>query len=1517
MATSKDILEKLTPAQRELFMLRMSKASKEKIQKNKIQKKSEEGVPFPLSFAQIRLWFLDQLEPGNPVYNMPAAVDISGNFDVEILEKAINEIIRRHHSLRTSFAPVDDSPMQTINPLIPIKIPVVEINGLKGEEQNRKISELIREEAKIPFDLKKAPLIRAKVFKLAEDNHIITLNVHHIVSDGLSMVILVRELTTLYTVFSEIQSSPLPEISIQYADFAIWQREKLEGENLAKELEYWEEVLKDSPAFLNLPTDYKRPPVQTFNGSNVSIAFEKEFTKDVKAFAHKSNLTTFMVLVTALNILLYKYSGQTDIVIGTPIAGRNIEETENLIGLFLNNLIIRTQVDENQTFNELLQKVKEICLGAYSHQDMPFEKLVEELSPERNMSHSPLFQVMFVLQGETGNSRAKRSDGDLAVKGIATENGTAKFDLTFQLLETAEFIGGIIEYRTDLFHSSSINRLIEHFKNLVRSAIENPEQKVWELEMMSEQEKQEILVVQNQTETEFDRTMTIDELISEQAKKIPQKTALICGNHEISYAELEKRSNQLARYLRSKGVGQETLVGVNVERSIEMVISLLGVLKAGGGYVPLDPLYPEERLKYMIADAGLEIVISGKQSNGLGNERVEEINIFDDWDKKIGKEKDEKPGTQNRTGEDTAYVIYTSGSTGKPKGVILQHCNVINFFEGMNSKLGNENPGTWLAVTSISFDISVLEIFWTLTNGAKVVIRQNQFGTAPASTNRKKFNNKKVDFGLFYFANNEITNNRDSYKILLEGAKYADQNGFTAVWTPERHFHSFGGLYPNPAITNAALATITENISLRAGSVVLPLHDVVRVAEEWAVVDLISNGRTGISFASGWHADDFVLMPDNYDQRSEVMYQKIEKFKSLWKGEKTKLTNGLGKEIEIQTLPRPLQEDLPIWITTGGNPETFRQAGERGAYLLTHFLVQNIGELEEKIKIYREAWRKHSGKPGDGYVSLMIHTFVSDNIEYVEEVVKKPFRDYLRGSLGLVKNLYRGVEEIGIKTEFSDEDIDVMLDYSFNRYFRTASLMGTPEDCLKVVDDLKKIGVDELACLIDFGIESNVVLDNLKYLKQVMETSNQVTENEIEADVKPPEIEVENLSIIEQIKKYQVNHLQCTPSLIQMIGIEQESTRELGSLEQLLLGGEAIPQNLAVELKHKMSGELHNMYGPTETTIWSSTTNIENPEKGVTIGKPIANTQIYILDNHLQAVPFGITGEIYIGGEGIARGYKNKPDLTAEKFIPNPFTLDQNGRTVGTRLYRTGDQGYLRPDGMIEFVGRADNQVKIRGFRIELGEIETVLESFPQITRAVVTATGAGTNEARLIGYVTGDGDEKPEVSRIRKHLQSKLPEYMIPSLFIVLDEMPLTPNGKIDRRSLPEPDGEQVRGENEYVEPRTPTEETVVEIWKEVLRAEKIGVHDNFFELGGHSLLATLLLSRIQKMFSVELPLRVVFESPTVAEQAEAIIQIQVETIGDDSLAKLSDEISQLSEEELQTLLNEEKSAVASRETK
>lgn len=1498
MREQKDIFKDLTPTQRELLRLRMSRTSKENIKKRNIERKSQEGVPAPLSFAQTRLWFLEQLEPGNPTYNMPVAIKLTGKIDLSAIEKAVNEILQRHQVLRTTFAFIDETPMQVIVPYEPIGLEIEEVTGIEvGEEKAEKINEIIKKECVKPFSLSKSPLLRVKIIKLKEDEQILLLMIHHIVSDGWSLGILVRELTILYDAFSNNKPSPLPELPIQYADFSIWQRETLQGEKLQEEINYWKENLADSPTLSSFPTDFQRPPIQSLRGTTMRISFEREITARIKNYANELKLTNFMVLAAVLNILLHKYSGQSDLVLGTPIAGRRFDETEPLIGLFLNNLVLRTKIDENDSFKDLLMKVKEVCLGAYSHQDVPFEKLVEELSPERTMSHSPLFQVMFSLQAEISSNAKKTDLGDLRIEGLAADTGTSKFDLTFQLLESSEHFAGLVEFNSDLFHQETIERISNHFKNLTETVIKFPNRKIRDLELLNEAEREEIVYGLNRTDGNFPKNDFIDGLIKKQSEKMPDSLALVCGEKSYSYAQLDKITNRIARYLLKKGVVAEDLIGIHLNRSEKMIAAMLGVLKAGGGYVPLDPDYPVERLKYMVEDSGMKIVIS---DTGIGINGIEEIKLEAEWEE-IGKESDKSLDTAEtgaRNSDLTAYVIYTSGSTGKPKGVVISHRNVVNFFKAMDDKLGFDKSEVWLAVTSISFDISVLEIFWTLSHGAKVVIQKDRLGISKSSKSKTAFSAKKMEFGLFYFANDEIKDMKNGYRLLLEGAKYADQNGFKAVWTPERHFHSFGAIYPNPAITNAALATITKNIELRAGSVVLPLHNVVRVAEEWAVIDLLSEGRAGISFASGWHADDFIFAPDKYESRNLTLYEDLEKFRRLWKGEKLKFTNGTGSEIEIQTFPRPANEDIPIWITSSGNPETFRVAGEKGHKLLTHFLVQNIQELEDKIKIYRDAWKQHSGKPGDGHVTLMIHTFVSDDLDFVSENAREPFKNYLRGSLGLMKNLYRGIEKAGVKTDFSEDDIEALLEFSFNRYFRTASLIGTVEDCVDVINDLKAIGVDEVACLIDFGVEHQVVLDNLKFLKQVMDLTNQKnTETDDREDLIETEIEE---TVISQIKNHKITHLQCTPSFIRMFGFDQNAGNDLQSLKRLLIGGEVVPANLVNELSKISGAQIHNMYGPTETTIWSTTAPLDTNGDSITIGQPITNTEVYILDKYLLPVPYGVTGEIYIGGEGVARGYRNRPALTASKFIPNPF------KGKGERLYQTGDQAFFRTDGKIEFLGREDNQVKIRGYRIEPGEIEPVLESLSGITRAVVTADREADGNSRLIAYLVGEN--VPDSTVIREFAREKLPEYMLPSIFIKLEEMPLTPNGKIDRKNLPRPEEGDIR-RGVYVAPSDITQEMLAGIWSEVLRVEKVGVTDNFFELGGHSLLATLLLSRIQKLFSVELPLRVVFEKPTVAEQSEFIVKMQVEAVGTDSLAQLTEEISKLSDEEIMLLLQEEKS--------
>ncbi|HEX8853380.1 MAG TPA: MupA/Atu3671 family FMN-dependent luciferase-like monooxygenase, partial [Pyrinomonadaceae bacterium] len=667
--------------------------------------------------------------------------------------------------------------------------------------------------------------------------------------------------------------------------------------------------------------------------------------------------------------------------------------------------------------------------------------------------------------------------------------------------------------------------------------------------------------------------------------------------------------------------------------------------------------------------------------------------------------------------DNTAYVIYTSGSTGRPKGTMICHRNLNNFLAAMNERLGSDAPGVWLAVTNTSFDISILELLWTLTRGFKVVIHAEQDGTGYAPASEGASADKPMDFSLFYFASDEGSEAEDKYRLLLEGAKFADGHGFAAVWTPERHFHAFGGLYPNPSVTSAAIAAVTERIGIRAGSVVLPLHNPIRVAEEWAVVDNISRGRVAIAFASGWHSNDFVFAPENYATRKEVMSYGIESVRKLWRGDCVTVAGGAGNELQVRIFPRPLQPELPVWLTAAGSAETFRMAGEIGANVLTHLLGQSFEEVAEKIAIYREAWRR-AGHEGEGHVTLMLHTFVGRDAETVREKVYEPFCNYLRSSVGLWRSLAQSMGQDVESADFAESDMEELLARAFDRYFETSGLFGTPANCLRIIERLKTIGVGEVACLIDFGIDFTSVMNGLRQLNLVRERSQRVG---AERDYSLPAL----------IKRHNVTHLQCTPSLARMLLLDPQAKDALQSLAVLLVGGEAFPVALAEELAGVFAGKLLNMYGPTETTIWSTTYEVRGTEQQIPIGRPVANTQIYILDRRLQPQPLGVPGELYIGGDGLARGYLNHPELTAEKFIPDPF-----GGRAGARLYHTGDMARYLPDGNIEFLGRVDQQVKIRGYRIELGEIESVLTEHEAVEEAVLVAREDASGDARLVAYL-------------------------------------------------------------------------------------------------------------------------------------------------------------------------------------
>ena len=937
-------------------------------------------------------------------------------------------------------------------------------------------------------------------------------------------------------------------------------------------------------------------------------------------------------------------------------------------------------------------------------------------------------------------------------------------------------------------------------------------------------------------------------LFSEQAARTPDDKAISYGAETLTYRDVEQRANRLAHHLHKLGVKPDNLVGVFMDRDPMMVVAMIAIHKAGGAYVPLDPAYPQARTAHMVEDSGAQVIIT--QSRLLDTLPASDAIIVRadaDWPA-IALYPDTPPAVEVQP-ENLAYVIYTSGSTGRPKGVMIEHRNVCNFLNGMDAKLAPN--GTWLAVTSICFDISVLELFWTLTRGFHVVLAGSDALTGSAVQAVRP-----LDFSLFYFSADEAAGGSEKYRLLLEGAKFGDTHGFKAIWTPERHFHAFGGLYPNPAVTSAAIAAITDRIEIRGGSVVLPLHHPARVAEEWAVVDNISGGRVGIAFASGWQPDDFLLRPESYADRSKRLVHDIALVQQLWRGEAVRMPGPLGEPVEFRTLPRPLRAELPTWITSAGSVDSFAAAGRAGASVLTHLLGQSLEELVEKLAIYRSE-RRAAGHDGDGHVTLMLHSFVGPDAEAVRAQVREPMIAYLRTATNLLKQhawsfpAFRrpdGAAQTstsgGLET-LSASDMDALLEYAFDRYYETSGLFGTPESCLAMIDRVRAAGVDEVACLIDFGVPTDTVLGHLGWLDTLRERAQAAEQ-------------ADQASLAELIHRHGVTHFQCTPSMVRLLLADAESRAALGQLQHLLVGGEAMPPDMAVALKTLVPGRVTNMYGPTETTIWSSAHELDGASGPVPLGQPLANQRLCIRDSRLGPLPPGIPGEIVIGGKGVARGYLHRADLTEERF---PLDPDVSGE----RLYRTGDIGVLRSDGStIDYLGRRDNQVKLRGYRIELGEIEALLASMETVREAVVIAHDGG-----LIAYVSPC--QNPEaIERMQALVQRQLPAFMQPSAILSIDDMPRTPNFKIDRAALPAPEAVPLSNaaiaEHEHAQPpANGLEERIVGLWKQVLGPRTIGANDNFFDIGGHSLLAVQLHSLLKTELGRDLPITDIFRFPTV----------------------------------------------------
>jgi natural product biosynthesis luciferase-like monooxygenase protein len=1111
--------------------------------------------------------------------------------------------------------------------------------------------------------------------------------------------------------------------------------------------------------------------------------------------------------------------------------------------------------------------VRNVTLDAFEHREMPYEKLVEELQPQRNLSFDPVCQVYFALQNMP-TAALELGGITLSIEPVYT--GTAKSDLTVWAAETATgALEVTAEYALDLFAGATIRRLLGHFVSVLEGMTANPRASLSQLPLLTADERRLMLTDWNATATDYPRESVLPELFAAQAARTPHATALVFNDEELTFAELEGRVRRRAAQLRAHGVAPDVLVGVCLERSLEMMISLLAIHHAGGAYVPLDPLYPKERIAFMLQDSGAPVLLT--QLSLLPNLPPHQAAVIcvDAPPAPNGAPPEPAAPFGGVRPEHLAYVLYTSGSTGNPKGVMVTHRNVVNFFAGMDRALeqpAGAPPGVWLAVTSISFDISVLELFWTLTRGFKVVLladearRPGFAGAAPAVAAPKRV----LDLSLFYFASEAGGSGEDAYRLLLEGARFADRHGFKAVWTPERHFHAFGGLYPNPSVVSAAIAAITERVQIRAGSVVSPLHHPARIAEEWSVVDNLSHGRVGLSFANGWHDRDFALNPAAFADRRDIMRRNLDTVRTLWRGEAVEFTGGRGNAVPVKIFPRPVQRELPVWVTAAGNPDTFKLAGEMGAGVLTHLLGQELDDLAEKIKIYRAARKAHGHDAG--CVTIALHTFVGEDLAAVKEKVRGPLCRYLADSADLLRGLSQALYPGADMAKLPPEEMNALVEYSFNRYFDLCGLLGTPATCRTILAKLAALGVDEVACLIDFGVEPDAALESLKLLDGVRAEFQAAAQG---AGTTPTAAPAITRSLIEQMQRHQVTHLQCTPSMARLLAGSPETLEALKVLRKLMVGGEALPVGLAAQLARELPGTVLNMYGPTETTIWSTTslvTGEPNPTGAVDIGRPIANTQVYVLDAHRQPVPIGVPGELWIGGDGVARGYWHRPDLTADKFVDDPFL-------AGNRMYRTGDLVRFRADGVIDFLGRVDHQVKLRGHRIELGEIESALMQHSSVRQAIVVLRGDQADDPQLVAYLVA-GAEEPAAETLRPFLRQKLPEHMIPPLFVTLPQLPLTPNGKVDRKQLPAPTGGGRAKSDRFIAPQAGTEQAIAAIWKDILKTEPIGVDDNFFDFGGHSLQVVQVQNRLRESLGIDVPVLKLFQFPTIRTLARHLAE-------------------------------------------
>ncbi|HWD93513.1 MAG TPA: amino acid adenylation domain-containing protein [Verrucomicrobiae bacterium] len=1961
----------------------------------------------PLSFAQQRLWFLDQLEPNSPLYNVPTVAQLSGTLNLEALQRALDGLASRHESLRTRFVDIEGSPAQVVDKTLRLNLDFQDLSGRPADERDAEAQALVRAEVSRPFNLSSGPPIRATLIRVKPDEHWFVLNIHHIVSDEWSLKICFQELTELYAAHCEGRAPKLPELPIQYADYSAWQREWLKDDVLEEQLSFWRDQLQGAPPMLELPPDHPRVAMQTFRGTIQSRVLRRELSESLTQLGARHGATLFMVTLAAFKALLHRYTQQTDVVIGSPIAGRNRMETEQLVGFFVNTLLLRTDISGDPTFEELLGRVRETTLNAYAHEDLPFEKLVERLHPERAATHTPFTSVLFALQNST---LEKLEWPNLILRFVDFETGTAKFDLTMMLQVTGRGLVAQAEYNSDLFEAGTIARLLEHFEILLEGIAQDPSRRLSELPLLGEAERRQVVDGWNDTKTEYPRQKCIHELFEEQVARAPNAVAVVYGNQSVTYEQLNQRANRLAHYLQKYSVGPDVLVGVCLERSVEMIVGMLAILKAGGAYVPIEARYPRERLAFMLADAGTPVLLTQQRLLSRLPKPANPLCLDSDWEL-IARESQQNLGLPLAP-ENLAYVIYTSGSTGTPKGVAVPHRAVNRLV--LNTNYIQFSPNDRVAqVSTASFDAATFEIWGALLNGATLVGITRDVTLSPRDFARElRDQNISAMFltaALFNQLASEVPDAFATVRTMMFGGEAGDPKSIARVLkhTPPQHLvngygptenTTFSACYevksmaddattvpigrpisnsqcyildarlnpmpigvpgelhvggdglargywnrpqlteqkfiPNPFQPGALiyktgdlarwlpdgniefLGRLDEQVKIRgfrvelgeiesilarhpairecavtmrkdengcarllayficSGKRVPPFDELLRFLKErlpdhmvpaafvpldalpltpngkvdrnalpdpgknrplveglatprdavelklteiWQnVLDVYPIGIEDKFFDLGGHSllavkliaqiekvfgrrlrVATVFQAPTIEQLAAVIREEIQEGSALAgtslveiQSQGTRpplfLVHGAGGGMfwGYVNLSRHLGTDQPVYglksrgldgreelgsieemaaqyvadiralqphgpyhlggYCFGGNvalemarqfqaqgeevallallncsppnseyeriswtPAWFARFGRNLLYWANYFRhwtpaqrreffrwkkeivhhritglfrrgtgaplkvdAGNLVDLSSFPADQRKLWRTHIGalldyhpQPYAGRVHLfrspghpMLCSFAADygwgvlakgvDISIVpgvhEKILEEPcVRAVAKGLKASLDELSTAAQArnpgraapapapepqrpANVGAVAAGESMEFPLDKTYATHFENQAARTPNAVAVRfqkqeltyaelnaranhLAHHLKSLGVGPetlVAVCLDRSLELIVALlaiwkaggaylaldrsypnERLSYMLSDSHARLLLTRTDAVSNLKPEGVTVVCLDDSAQAEKIQVapadnpvpsaapdnlayviytsgstgkpkgvqitqrsllNHnfavarayelraedrvlqfspvsfdisveeifpsllrgctlvlrdddvLSSTARFMEFTARERLTVLNLPtaywhelvdylqtalmppSVRLVVIGGEKASDEAWRRWKFRIGEavKLINTYGPTETTVIATLHAARLDDETLPIGRPLPNVETMILDAQLKPVGMGETGELYIGGFGVARGYLNRPELTAERFVSFPSPAGQTHRSAERRFYKTGDLARMRADGVIEFVGRLDEQVKIRGFRIELGEIETALCSHPGLKEAVVAAREDVSGRKKLVAYFVPGANSAPSVGDLLALLKTKLPPYMVPSAFVQLPALPMTPAGKVDRRALPEPGRARPNLGRQFVAPRTPMEEVIAHIWGQVLGLDGIGVDDNFFDLGGHSLLATQVISQIRESLQMETPLASLFTFPTVAALAEHLADVSFE---------------------------------------